>query len=502
MAMLLSALCFGAARAEAAGPVLEIQPTEVTVDPSTGTDAPIVILLRGAPHVVFAGARLDFIAPAGIRAKITRAPQRPFTDEMSWRLDVNGSNAAPCPCKVVVLATYETVTSPGTHSTTAGTVSVTLLPPVAATSALKVTLLPAEGSIDELTPLALNLQIENPTRRTVDIDGIQRLTPQYVDLETPGPKAVTIKAGTSAILPLRATTTLAIPGTYPLIVAFRARFRGGPPVSETVVAQSKVTLGIPGVGEALQFLGIPSLLFLPGVLMIVTSAALYSLVSRRPPIDVKQPVLLALAVMLSFAAALIYPALTQHWFGAPRNYLHGYDLRDVAVLWVLSVAAGGIAGAFYALAQGWRNRTFQPNAGDTQLDVLRKLRRHGVRGFNLVQVQSRPANAAGAPGPILLVLPFGTVNPGERWLVPRAAVSPANDSQRALDRVTTITDALQAVENSTPGADDALLRAVKDGVSKTEITLQWDNQEAQGPRKIDDANYVSAGVAKRRFLHT
>lgn len=491
---------FAASDATDSKPPLEVQPSDVTFDMATAKRAPLVVLLHNPSRRRITRAKLTFVAPAGLDAKVAAAPRLPSSDDLTWRVNVGGDGLAPSPAKLVVLATYATDTA--SASVAASTVTVTLQPPVAATSALKAEVLPPEGIVDERNPLVLRLRIENPTRRAVEIERVELVAPAYVQIASqPAPRKI-LAAGASDSIPVTLTAKTAIPGTYTLVIAFKARFRGAASGWEPAIAQGKVTVGIPGVSEALQFLGIPSLLLLPGILAIITFTTIFALLTHRAAIDWKQPALLVIAVILSFAAASIYPIVTRYGFGIARDYLHGYDLSDVIYLWIGSILAGLIA-AGVAASTVWlvaterakreRDRLaklglMEPDIADEAIDVLHKLERQAVVRLRLTQMRRRTDDQH---GPVLLALPFGAHAPGERWLVPRAFFSRTGETPESTARVTQVRAALESLERDDVGAVAALVAAVDQGLAAGEIALRWGNNNVNGPRKVNDADYIA-----------
>jgi hypothetical protein len=127
----------------------------------------------------------------------------------------------------------------------------------------------------------------------------------------------------------------------------------------------------------MQFLGVPSLLLLPGVLTVLTCLAGYSLATWTKAPDWKAPGLLVLAVTLSSIYALKYPYITKHVLSERRDYLRGYALQDVAYIWGGSIVVGLVAGlggaGMFWLAEGVRRcraRKLQPTPGESPIEVL------------------------------------------------------------------------------------------------------------------------------------
>lgn len=376
-----------------------------------------------------------------------------------------------------------------------------------AADALKVAVYPSEGNLDEYSPLELALHLQNPSKQSVEIDSVTLLSPKaYAELAAPV-EQIRIAPGDSDDLTVTIKTKPAIPGTYSLVLEVCARFSGARAPCRPAYVQSKITVGIPGVAEAMQYVGIPSLFLLPGALIIITFAALYALLTRRTAVDVKQPILLVWAVGLSFVALPLYEAVTPLIFHARHNYLHGYNLEDLIALWSLSIVVGGALATAATGVYWYRERRYQPHETDTEIAVLRKLYWHRVRHdagdchFKLAALQRQPAG--GGAGPLLLVLPFGAAEAGKIWIVPRVKLEAGSNANEASVYLPKIRESLEKIDrpDHEPSEDKTLMDLVKRGLASSAIKLHWDDDQTFGPRKVDSADHPSDGNDKALFVH-
>lgn len=181
-----------------------------------------------------------------------------------------------------------------------------------------------------------------------------------------------------------------LPGKYLLLFTVNAEWNeeGSPRTGSTVV-KYEFDAGILGNSAMLTAVGVPTFLLLPGFLMIIVFGTLWKWWKERTAIslDVKAPQFWALAVILSLTTALFYPILTG------RNYLKGYNFRDVCYVWFGSAGAALFACVALVLVLKFvrafreekaRQRRFSPK--DSPLDVLRKLALNNA-GFKLKQGQ-------------------------------------------------------------------------------------------------------------------
>ena len=210
--------------------------------------------------------------------------------------------------------------------------------------------------------------------------------------ETPSP------AGSQSIPP-RQTTTIAIdvstscpvqPGNQLLVFEIGLQWEdGGQLQTGNLVANQTIQAGVLGSSEILTLLGIPSFLFLPGFLALITVQLLWQLNTRRPASDYPLPLVSPqsglIAVTLSGIAAFVYPVVTQWLTGVSRNYLVRYDLSDIVNIWLASVGLA-IVGFFLVGAginwwrryQKWQVQQRTPSANDLPIPILYKLDRQGL----------------------------------------------------------------------------------------------------------------------------
>ena len=517
---------------------LEIHPAEITLDMSTEEHSQLLVVAHN-PNGTPVGGNLKFVAPLGLVAKVVESSPMPSAGDLFWVVDVTGTGRLPSPVKLVAELRYSSTGQP--QVIVAATATITLAPPQSVTEAIKATLLPAEGSVDELTPLNLQLRINNTARRSVEVKDkdIKLLAPnsKYVTLLSlsssapptgrvsdmpgglaspnchnagasegsaiiapggsldipPSEHSTIIAPGGSLDIPLELCAKPAIPGTYALVLNFNVRFLDTPAADwQATTAQSKITIGVPGVTEALQFLGIPSLLLLPGALMILTFVTVLPWLTPQRKIDWKQPSLLLLAILLSFGAAHVYPKVTKYELGVARDYLQGYDLHDVVYLWTGAMVVGLGAASLIAIVyhfvtwlRAFYANLYEPQEGEEAINVLRKLHHHSAP-FKLRQRR----RTAQADGETQLLLPFGQAPNGRQWLVPRAIVVTANTPIR-----NEIQRLLERIDLAAPGAVNELVQKIESALSAMppQVTLQWPNHQNAGPQLVNISEYVDAG---------
>lgn len=145
----------------------------------------------------------------------------------------------------------------------------------------------------------------------------------------------------------------------------------------------------------MQLLGIPSLLLMPGVLTLITLFSAATFLTRTKQIDWKNPILIVVVVTLSFIYAFSYPQVVKH-FGPERDYLRGYDLKDVVYLWCGSIIIGLLVSLIYTGVYWlFRGRLYpEPSVRDEARDILRKMAWRNV-DFRMQRLRKNEQSASG-----------------------------------------------------------------------------------------------------------
>jgi succinate dehydrogenase hydrophobic anchor subunit len=138
-------------------------------------------------------------------------------------------------------------------------------------------------------------------------------------------------------------------------------------------------------------LGVPSFLLLPGFLMVTTFLAFRKRLPFGSPstVTAKSTEFWLFAITLSLLAAFLYPIMTGV-FGTSRDYLKGYEVKDVFQVWMGAVISGVVWWLGYESLRKFsaylRNKYIEflkrrktPSEKDSPTDVLRKLARAHVK---------------------------------------------------------------------------------------------------------------------------
>lgn len=170
-------------------------------------------------------------------------------------------------------------------------------------------------------------------------------------------KPVKIEAGAAEAFVFRASAAISAPGAAEsvmgkqgaLIIAAVQWTDGACPRAGTLVSTVDAEIGVTGESELLTLLGVPSILVLPGFLLLAACQLLWKAGlrfvpdrTRDFPIATKTPEFWVLAVTVSFLVSfLVAPKTPGHSF---TGY---YDLQDIRRLWTTVV---GISAVVYSAA--------------------------------------------------------------------------------------------------------------------------------------------------------
>lgn len=373
----------------------------------------------------------------------------------------------------------------------------------AAGGQLKATVHAGFASIDErsrqaMPRPALFLAIENPTKAAVELAGVELLAPVHLKLAPP-PASRSVAAGQKAVvtLPVETTETLQ-PGSHPLLLKLElVTGAGAARRTDALIVASKVDLAVPGVSDALKLIGIPSLLLLPGALILLTVSWFWPAAAERERRGLpawSTPSFLVLSVTVSgLVVLLLYPAITAA-LGARRDLMGSFNLADVTQVWLGSILTGAALAAILRLADGGRallarRRTLAvtPAAGDLPIELLTKLQAIGLE-LPLPWVEQDGGGAA--------VRRF-LVDPGSgqwMWLVPRAVPggSIGEDQLGALDTLKQLSEAEGA------GSLAALVTALRGNELAGLGALAWSEPNARPQAKPRGS--IAAGARKVGFV--
>jgi hypothetical protein len=257
----------------------------------------------------------------------------------------------------------------------------------------------------------------------------------------------------------------------------------------TLVTTQDLAVGLFGQSEILTAFGIPSLLVLPGVLIMLVVGMVWKAGVRfgsstaEFPYQVKAPEFWLFAISLSFAAVLV----GRYVFDRP--YLTIYRLADLMWLWFLSVLVGGLVfliadliyiGVILPVLR-WLEGRHKPLPDDDPQKVLEKLGRL-KRSVYLPRLR---ITATGTT--CFRFFPLRRPLPEKCWVVPAIVLTVKKDGPPGTRD--------QVEEQRSENGDPAVLAEM---MREGSITGSWQTSAAgdlQGPKEIKESELTELNVA-------
>lgn len=250
------------------------------------------------------------------------------------------------------------------------------------------------SSLNEQQPGQVYLLITNKSDFSLVVNKLTPKGPDFVklvpenfkdgvpvnQLTVPPRQAITITIDVMAVGPVQ-------PGNQLLVFEIALGWDDGEQQQVgNLVATQQVNVGVLGESEILSLLGIPSFLFLPGFLALITIRLFWEINKKQEgdtfPLKTLSPEFGLIAVTLSGIAAALYPFITQWLTGVRRNYLIRYDLSDVENIWLGSIIVALAVMSGIRVVTWLYQRLMRPSVKDSAITTIRKLSR---RRLNLVR---------------------------------------------------------------------------------------------------------------------
>lgn len=362
-------------------------------------------------------------------------------------------------------------------------------------------------SIIENRPILDYVVVANTSKMPIQVIEVLPHGPDFVQFKPPNiDHGMTLAPLEERAIAIQAMVTDVVqPGKYLLLYEVRLEWNAaGLTRTGNIIASHEVNVGVWGESEILTVLGIPSLLFLPGFLMIVTYKLLWG--SRKSeeergrfPLEIKTAEFWAVAILLSILTSFVYPVITG-LYGIPRNYLKGYGLTDIASLWFISVISAVIAytatrGASYLHRQyqAWVKKRRMPSASDDPVSVLQKLHRQNL-GLVLERVDVKvQGNLQRAFLFVQRVQDYDEIWVGPSIIITWLETTDEDGQQRRADLQKKVLEHLKH-----EGSAMALARLVKKGHRNGILRVTWKRMEnidrPQEVKRQDIERYLQASL--------
>jgi hypothetical protein len=275
-----------------------------------------------------------------------------------------------------------------------GMATVAGRPPPSAEERMAASVETALEQLNEQQPGTVYLLLHNTGDTAVSLQQIIPSGPAFLSFTVAGRnRPFTLEPGENTAVPIQIQAGDVVrPGAHLLLFEVDLAWRqGGVAYADNLIVTHPIQIGILGESELLTILAVPSFLFLPGFLMVLTVGLLWKLSAREEefPLKSNTPEAWLVAITLSILVAFVYPWATEQLSGVRRDYLQGYGLTDILFVWFSAIVAAAVA---YVAAVGGHNlfgrarryltaahtARHTPGRGDDPLTILEKLARQGL----------------------------------------------------------------------------------------------------------------------------
>lgn len=350
-------------------------------------------------------------------------------------------------------------------------------------------------SLNENHPSVAYLVMTNKSNGNIEVKKVWPLKPSFIFICFPQDKCtqecktdnipVTFKLSPhqTRVIPIKITASDSVqPGKHLLV--FKVDFKwseAGNQLGNIVVTQ-EVKVGVLGESEMLTLLGIPSFLILPGFLMLVTISQLWNCgIFKSPeqagefPLQVDKPGFWVVSITISGIMAVLYPLFTK------RNYLDSYGLKDIAVVWCVSILLGLVTYIAIYAARKWYLWTEQ----DDPLTTLNKLHIRGLNPF-----RERVSLDGKSPYGYLLE-PYIKAQ-GKSWVAPRIVVRWVNTGdQEERDQIKQEIDKQLKLEQK--GSAGELAKLLEQGEKRMLLKIRWEHIDwLPHPQQVAELKQISS----------
>jgi hypothetical protein len=483
------------------------------------SDEGVALVAAAVPNgLQITDPQLDVVEPRGIKATIVPVPTKTAgSGDIAWAVKISADSLASSDVQIPVRFTYTAGTEKLPRQALTSIRAIVLPTPE---SALTIRLERGFEILTEWGAHDLTLFIENRASEDVIIRQVSEISgPNFLAFDFESAKDKTVPAD----------STIAVPGSVSFIkdrrpsprshtITIRALISGTrTPGQFEKLVDTKIDVGIAGVGDTLKAFELPSLFLLPGLLTLVVASWLNSRLfswrtTNQPPTwDAKQPSFWVAAVTASGVIAWIVFVVFQY------DILESYNLNDVILLWLLSITvfpaiyltvyfAGGypldrLSAKLHRFSE--RNN---PSTDDPPDEFLRKL---ALKGSSFYMNSFEIPRFGGLSR---VFLPNLVANGGKFWAIPGAVITvgPTEpEMAHELDEVLDSSDGVKKLHTllkraSAPSHQSAWERFAQIFVRQQQenVRIEWENSIIKGPCELDDSEKDNAKnfSAPRSFL--
>lgn len=442
IALFICGLVSGMALADSLGTdgngiVLEVIPKKIVLSAKSSVEA--IAIIQNDSDVSLSDLRLTCLNLNDLNVDIAAPNQKKLNvnGAIAWVLTFSKINVTNDPINVIIRVDYFR----GEKKHAISGIKTTMLPIEKQNMRYKKNMIDLEvvGAFDKLFESKVSkgfLIVKNIANHAVVIKKCKANTASFIEIDflTQMNNAM-IQPISELLIPFHVQTKDAVhPGLH--TIAFTVTYQAhenGIFFDRDVVKTKDVFVNVLGESEILTLLGVPSLLILPGVLVVITFSLIHNAFHSKNKIEVKlrSHRYWFIAISASIAIGFLYPLLTQ-LIAVRRNFIEGYGLKDIIWVWGFSILIGGTAYMIWMVSikihMDWKNRHV-PHMDDTPLQTVKKtyLRIHKEN------VKIVHANIDGIMQPVCLLNGMDAVKE-TCWIAPRIHVrwkKSASESMRS-----------------------------------------------------------------------
>lgn len=396
LATLSAGTCSLAAQTAPVAPssTLEVLPESLELQ-SCDFKTPLFVLVRNTGSAPIASITLDptsdpkIILTPDPPGQVVRSgkpvPARPLQkgDQRRWSYRVTCTSAFS-PGSLIFTATARSSTGPsGLSQITLKAIPIKLRPPDALETIATVDI---KSNLETLTQASLGDLLVAVTNKSTQPIAV-KVQPQHsssITFSLPDSLKSTADSAKTDVPEQSHTIDGGETFTFPYIVKASRRVAPGKQLLGVNVAitndklhsflvTKEVTVGVLGESEVLKLLGIPSLLFLPGFLVMTSFGLLWRAKILRPSdeaaifdLDEKDPGYWVISIILSAVILACFVLVRP-------SFLSLYGLQDIALAWVVSIVIGAVFYVGWRLYTNGQARKNYPQPDDTVERVLERL---------------------------------------------------------------------------------------------------------------------------------
>lgn len=278
------------------------------------------------------------------------------------------------PFAVAVLASYRT--SSGVPKIARGTVETVAPVPVDISKLAAIEVKASLATLRSGQEEPVYLLVTNKGAQRLKLEKVESMGPEFIDLTNSSKMPRWLEPGMTAVITVMAKAEDRVrTGEHQLVFRIPASSGGS---EFDLVASQNTKVGIAGESEVLELFGVPSVLFLPGFLVLTMASLLWKLRWRRKewddaefPLLPKEGQFWLVAVIFSIVIVTIAAKLG-------TDLLDLYGLKELLVVCAASIVLGAVLYWAFVSWQNSRRSKLVPDGADTPLQVLNKLAKQGL----------------------------------------------------------------------------------------------------------------------------